>query len=155
MSNKPQHILFVCTGNTCRSPMAEGIFQERFQKFSKYKVSSAGLHANPKSPASQQTLQILDKRGVDFSDFRSQQLDVELVNEADYIFCMAQHHKDSILLSVPDSKIKVYLLSELIDKSLSRDIFDPYGMDMKAYEEVETQLDEAISNILDFISSDK
>ena len=89
-------ILFVCTGNVCRSPMAEGLFQHAIRGRRDFQAVSAGVGALEGQPPSVHAVRALRELGVDISNRRSRMLTRELVEEADYIFGMTHSHVDSI-----------------------------------------------------------
>ncbi|NLW24132.1 MAG: protein tyrosine phosphatase [Clostridia bacterium] len=111
-------ILFVCSGNTCRSPMAEGIalkiISENKEKFGELTVASAGLQAFPGSKASENALRVTAAEGINLENFRSRPVDERLVNEADLILTMTHSHKQQLLNYFPQAKGKVFLLKEYI-----------------------------------------
>src|SRR5579859_1728771 len=94
-------ILFVCTGNVCRSPMAEGLFRKAVQGRGDYQVLSAGLGAIEGQPPSSHGVQAVKELGIDISGQRSRILTSELVHRADYIFGMTHSHIDSIMMLYP------------------------------------------------------
>ncbi|MGM0471010.1 MAG: low molecular weight protein arginine phosphatase [Bacillota bacterium] len=104
-------ILFVCTGNTCRSSMAEYIFKDLVD-CEEYEVMSAGVSAVDGRPPSLQAQQVMKEQGIDISDHEAQKLTADLVKEADLILTMTRQHKDTVLNKVPESKDKVYALKE-------------------------------------------
>ena len=91
-------ILFVCTGNVCRSPMAEGIFRQAIRNRSDYRVLSAGLGAMEGQPPSPYAVQAVRELGIDISGQRSRMLTPELVRQADFIFGMTHSHIDTVML---------------------------------------------------------
>ncbi len=141
-------ILFVCTGNTCRSPLAEGIFTKMIASKDSFSISSAGLHARDGLPASEKTVAILAKQGIDFSKFRSQSLRAEKVQEATHIFVMTKSHLQEILTLYPNIREKTFLLSE---GTTREDIDDPIGGTLDAYEQCAHAIEEALERILLFI----
>src|SRR5690606_10441944 len=88
------NVLFVCTGNTCRSPMAEAIARRRFaeREWTHVDVASAGVAAGPGSPASSHAIILAADRGLDLTAHRSQPLSPELVEWADLILAMSASH---------------------------------------------------------------
>lgn len=107
------NILFVCTGNTCRSPMAEAIL--RHHADDSLKVRSAGLFASAGSPASHQSMQVLKDNGIDI-DHRSQPLNEELVEWADLILTMTSQHKQAIISQFPAKMKHVFTLKEHVSE---------------------------------------
>src|SRR5258705_2781809 len=94
-------ILFVCTGNVCRSPMAEGLFRHTVKGRGEYRVLSAGVGAVDGLPPSEHAVRALRELGIDISQQHSRMLSADLVRQADYIFGMTHSHVDAILLLYP------------------------------------------------------
>ncbi|HZJ15005.1 MAG TPA: low molecular weight protein arginine phosphatase, partial [Chthoniobacteraceae bacterium] len=90
-----KHVLFVCTGNICRSPMAEGLFREAARQFGDIKVSSAGVGAIHGQMPSSHAIEVLRPLGIDISRQRSQPLSDELVAQATHIFAMTRGHLET------------------------------------------------------------
>ncbi|GIW98143.1 MAG: protein-tyrosine-phosphatase [Pirellulaceae bacterium] len=124
-------ILCVCTGNTCRSPMAEALFKhtlaQRFANllhgpFPAFYVASAGLSAFPGGPASPEAVKAMQRRGLNLEEHQSQPLSEHHVRYADAVFTMTQSHRQAILAQMPDCAEKVQLLSPQ-----GSDVHDPFG----------------------------
>lgn len=148
-------ILFVCTGNTCRSPMAEGLMKKHIGDNSAMEVSSAGVAASASSPASIETRNILLAHDVDFHSFRSRPVTTELIDESDYVFCMSRTHREAILKHMPEHREKVLRVGEFLGLEDATDVFDPFGLGEHAYKEVEAQLLIALKNISVFITENE
>src|SRR4029450_5855235 len=97
------HVLFVCTGNVCRSPMAEGLFKKLLVGRDDIRVQSAGVSAGRGMPASQHAIQALSVDGVDMANFRSQPVSEDLVRQATHIFVMTRDHKRMLELHFPEA----------------------------------------------------
>jgi protein-tyrosine-phosphatase len=97
-----KNVLFVCTGNTCRSPMAEALFRELVRDRADYQVASAGVAAAPGMPASKHTTALLTERGLDLSGFQSRMLDREALEQATHVFAMSSHHMAAIADEFPE-----------------------------------------------------
>ncbi|QGH36350.1 low molecular weight protein arginine phosphatase [Gracilibacillus salitolerans] len=104
------NILFVCTGNTCRSPMAQAIFQHK----TKHHVQSAGIFAGEGMPASMGTTEVLKQQGIS-SDHKSQPVTDDLMKWADLIITMTKNHRDLLKQSYPADADKIYTLKEYAD----------------------------------------
>src|SRR3954451_958492 len=99
-------ILFVCTGNICRSPMAEGLFRHAVRGRGDYRVLSAGVGAVDGQPDSDHAVRALKELGIDIGKHRSRHLTGELVQQADYIFGMTHSHVDAVTLLYPQAAEK-------------------------------------------------
>lgn len=111
---RPKRILFVCTGNTCRSPMAEILLREMVAKGEApdLEIRSAGTAAAPGAGMSEETREVLAARGIDAGEFRSQPLTGKLVDWADLILTMTRQHKMEVLMRFPQAWKRVAVLSE-------------------------------------------
>src|SRR5664279_6259993 len=146
-------ILFVCTGNVCRSPMAEGIFRQAVQGRDDYRVTSAGLGAAEGAPPSAYAVQAVKELGIDISGLRSRMLTAELVQQADYIFGMTHSHLDTVAMLYPQAAEKTFLLREF-DETLDafdKDISDPIGGSYEVYLNCRDQIEQGIASLLGFI----
>ena len=122
-----KNILFVCTGNSCRSVMAEGLFKHLLgDRAGDFSVGSAGVSAMDGFHASPDTVEVMRENGVDVSDHQSRRLNAAMVRTADRIFVMEQGHKEAILRTWPEAREKTHLLTEYsTEKGVDRDIPDP------------------------------
>src|SRR5438105_7417238 len=150
-------ILFVCTGNVCRSPMAEGIFRQVIQGRGNYRVLSAGLGAMEGQPPSSYAVEAVKELGIDISGQRSRMLTPGLVAEADYIFGMTHSHIDTVLLLYPFAAEKTFLLREF-DETLDqfeKDISDPIGGSYEVYLNCRDQIEQGIASLLRFLEAEE
>ena len=107
-----KNVIFVCTGNVCRSPMAEELFRSHLNGHQDIKVGSAGIGAVEGQPASPFAVEVMKEKGLDISRLRSRPIQQEMVRHADCIFVMTYGHLDSLLLLYPSAAEKTFMLRE-------------------------------------------
>lgn len=139
---------FVCTGNTCRSPMAEGLARDLLERRlgSKqladfgFEVSSMGVYANPGSGPSAHGVEVLAERGIDISGHRSQSVPLNELSSFDALFCLTQSHMQALLGALPPGGGKGI---HLLDPE-GRDVSDPIGGNRQDYEACAAMIHQAI-----------
>ena len=146
-------VLFVCTGNICRSPMALGLFRRLLGNRKEIEADAAGVHAVRGQPPSMHAIDVCRQRGVDISSFRSQPLTATLVDRATHIFAMTGAHLETIHLLFPQSVEKTFLLREFEEpgETMWRDLTDPIGMGRDVYEECAKSIAKALPSVLAFV----
>lgn len=148
-------ILFVCTGNSCRSVMAEYLLKSKVAGRDDIEVISAGTGVYLQSMASSATISVLHDEGIDASHHMAQPINTILLKKADLIFVMTRAHRDQVLERVPSVENRVYLLKEFGNMESSReenwDVADPIGKSHLAYKECLVEIKEAIHKIGDLV----
>jgi glycine hydroxymethyltransferase len=146
-------VLFVCTGNICRSPIAEGFFRRLLGNRKDIEVASAGVHAVRGQPPSLYAVQVCEEEGVDISPFRSQPLTATLIDRATHIFAMTGAHLETIQMLFPNGAEKSFLLREFEepDTTVWRDVPDPIGLGRDVYEVCAHTIKNALPSVLAFV----
>jgi glycine hydroxymethyltransferase len=146
-------VLFVCTGNICRSPIAEGLFRRLLGNRKDIEVASAGVHAVRGQPPSLYAVQVCEEEGVDISGLRSQPLTAALIDQATHIFAMTGAHLETIQMLFPGGAEKSFLLREFEepDTTVWRDVPDPIGLGRDVYEVCACTIKNALPSVLAFV----
>jgi len=145
--------LFVCTGNTCRSPMAEGIARQMMVQHLSckeiddlsvlgYKFVSAGTMGMSGMLASEGAVAACSDRGIDMTGHQSRALSASLIEESDFIFTMTRFHRDTVLALFPEAELRCVLLD------VEGDIGDPVGQPVTVYKACAVQIENAIKKRL-------
>jgi len=136
-------IVLVCTGNTCRSPMAETLMREllreKMGREDAVRVLSAGVSASTGQCASPQSIEVMGERRLDLTGHASQPLGDEIMNVADLVLTMTRSHRAAVLAAWPDMHDRVFTLR--IDGG---DVSDPIGMPVDAYRQCAAQMEKEL-----------
>lgn len=151
---KEKLVVFVCTANVCRSPMAEKLFEEALAKSKTKKnirVFSAGISAMDGDQASENSIQACEEVGLDLKDHRSAALTRATAENASAIFCMTESHRALLQMyfDLPENT-RIYLMREFIEEG-SKELPDPYGQSMEVYRDCRENMKEALPSLLNWV----
>lgn len=156
--HKIKSILFVCTGNSCRSIMAEGLLKKylKDEGMEGINVQSAGVCAVDGMSPTAETIEVMRKAGVDVSRFKSKCITDELIKKADLILVMAACHMDSVIRMAPEAVKKTHLLKQYgLENDTSTceelDVPDPIGKPVEFYQRVSDTIKREIERIVEII----
>ncbi len=151
-----KRVLFVCTGNSCRSVMAQGLLQHRLKQLEHrlrepVEVASAGVFAIDGMSPSRETLRLLQQEGMDLSAHMARNLSNEMVREASLVFVMETFQREEIIRRVPDAKDKVHLLKLFGAAAPAPEddpnIPDPIGKPKEIYEVCFTLIKQSVERV--------
>ncbi len=130
-------VMFVCTGNICRSPMAHYYMQKKVYDNNtedEYLISSCGINAENGQPATQNAIQVMKEYGVNMENHRATNIVVSDIEDYDFVFTLTEIQKRIIIQKYPSLSGKVYTLIEFAEpKEEYLDIDDPWGFDKDVY----------------------
>lgn len=142
------NILFVCTGNTCRSPMAQAILEKKAKENGlDIVVKSAGIYALDGQNASKNAIKSLALDGIDISKHRANIIHRDLLEEADLILTMGNSHKEILISKYDFIKNKTYTLKEFA-YGIDEDVIDPFGGDINVYNDTKKELNKALDEVV-------
>ena len=136
-----KRILFICTGNTCRSPMAQGLMnQYAHRKGLDIQATSAGIAVSENTLISSNALLALEEEKIDMSYHHARQLTANDISNANAIFCMTDSHVTTVAAIYPQAMDKVYMIG--------RGITDPFGGDLDMYRICRDQIKAELPHIV-------
>ncbi len=149
-------ITFICSGNICRSPMAEGVLKKLLEKSKltrQIEINSAGTLNLMPNQASAEAIKICHNHKVDINKHRSTPIDRLILSEANIIICMAVYHYNILLRNHPEYGDKIYVLKSMIREENLNDpsIADPIGMSEEFYEQIYMEIETELKRILPYL----
>jgi len=139
-------VLFICTANICRSPMAEGLFRalirEEFNDQMPWRIESAGTWTRNGLSAAPYSIQAMAERGIDISNHQTRTIEEINLEEFDLILTMESGHKEAIQVEFPEARDRVFMLSELIKQKTP--IFDPVGLPIEVFRKTADHIDQIL-----------
>lgn len=148
-------ILFVCTGNICRSAMAHYYIKEKLRELgieNKYIIESAGTNAYTGDRATEYAIEVMKKYNADLTEHVATNIEDSKINQADLIICMTYAHKRKLITKYPELEEKTFTLKEYVGEKQYIDVDDPWGFGKEVYEacskEIVYYMDKLIEKLL-------
>ncbi|HHW30893.1 MAG TPA: low molecular weight protein arginine phosphatase [Clostridiaceae bacterium] len=161
-------ILFVCTGNTCRSPMAQEFFNDIVQKShdleNSFSAISAGIAAFEGAPASTNAIKVLQEEwDIDLSKHGATLINRDIISDAYLVLTMSSEHKDYLLYKYPEFENKIFTLKEFVyDNIINKNKFeydynlnisDPFGKSIDEYKKCAVEIKEAVEKLISILKT--
>lgn len=146
-------IMFICTGNICRSAMAEGMMKKKIEdRKIEVDVYSCGIYAETGDYATYNAIEAVKEYGVDISSHRATNIRESRIEEMDLILCATVSHRQSVLYLYPGLEGKVYTMKEyagIDENGKDLDIRDPWGYDENVYCRCALEIEDCLEKIVD------
>ena len=144
-------VLFVCTGNIHRSPMAEAMFKAKVVSSEEpWQVESAGTWAPAGEPASEEVRIVLGKVGLDITQHRSRRVNRRILHGFNLILTMEANHKEALRVEFHEIADRIYMLSEMV--GIKRDVDDPIGGPLVDFVDAAREIDRYLTDGFDRIN---
>lgn len=142
-------IMFICTGNICRSAMAHGLMEKKVKELGlDIEVFSSGLYAEDGERATDYAISAMEEYGVDLKKHRATNTRKSKIREMDLILCATEAHKNMLLEIYPDIKDKIYTMKEYVGEQ-EKNIKDPWGYGLETYKKCANEIDNCVIKIID------
>ena len=136
-------VLFVCTGNLHRSPMAEYFFKDKIGQNPAWQIASAGTYTRNGLPTTPKVITVMNQYGINARNHRSQEINRILLENYNLILCLASNHKEALQAEFPDLAERIFLLSEMGGKTV--DVEDPIGGPMLEFQAAAREINEYLT----------
>ncbi len=148
------NILFVCTGNTCRSPMAEFLLKACTNENDNINILSGAINTTEGMRASANAITVMDELNIDMRSHRSANIHADVLSEADLVLTMTDAHKQAIVTYFGDDfELKTHPLLDFV--GIGGNVTDPYGGNVEIYRACRDQLKEAVTLLYDKVTKDE
>ena len=152
-------IMFICTGNICRSAMADGLFQKKIddRKMDNIEVYSSGIYASIGDTPTYEARRVMEEYGVDIKKHRATNIRYSEIKNMDLILCATTNHKNEVIYMYPELKDKVFTMKEYVNYNREHhdpiDIKDPWGYDIDTYRSCADEIDECLELLINKIAT--